>query len=195
MNSYKDRKHYLQLMWEIHKRLETIKSLNQGKSDSLYVQCTIESEALQIRKILELIAYASLLSHKEAYKIVRQDISKDWHAKRIIKKIEELNPAFYPVPIKVTSNKKWNRLRGGFLTKIQFASLYDQSANILHSKNPFSKTPQRAISFHKNIPSYILKIENLLSEHLIHLANRNELLHVSISFYENKPMVARFLTK
>ena len=36
----------------------------------------------QIRKTLELIAFASLVAHNTAYKSVRSNFAKDWHAKR-----------------------------------------------------------------------------------------------------------------
>jgi hypothetical protein len=195
MDNSKDRRKYLKLMWEVEKRLETLTSFNKQESDSLYLQCTIESEALQIRKILELIAYASLVAHKDAYQIVRKEISKDWHAERIINKIEGFNPTFYPVPVNGCDNKKWNKLKGGFLTKNQFLSLYDKCGAILHAKNPFSKIAQRSISFHKKVPDYTLKIENLLSQHLVRLANTNESLHVCIHFYQDKPTQARLLLK
>ena len=67
-------------MWEVEKRLEILQGFIGKEINTLFLQSTIESEALQVRKLLELIAYSSLVAHKEAYQAVRADIAKDWHA-------------------------------------------------------------------------------------------------------------------
>lgn len=51
---------------------------------------------LQLRKSLELIAFASLAANKDAYAAVFPTFAEDWKAKRILEKIEKINPYFYP---------------------------------------------------------------------------------------------------
>ena len=167
MHKSRDRRKYLSLLWEVSKRLEVLHAFIDKKIDNIYLQVSVESEALQIRKILELIAYASLISHKEAYEEARNNFSRDWHAKRIIKQLESINPNFYPIPIKDVERGGRLTPRGGYLTKLQFENLYDRCGSILHSKNPFLKVSQRSISFHNKVPEYVDRIENLLTKHSI----------------------------
>jgi len=195
MDSSKARRKYLRLMWEVEKRLEVLNGFISGEIDSLYLLATIESEALQLRKILELIAFASLVTHKEAYESVRKDILKDWHAKRIMRKVENLNPDFYPIPTVGVRNGKWQNLRGGFLTRKQFESLYDRCGNILHAKNPFSKVSQHTLSFHNSVPDYVARIEMLLRDHRVRLIGARDEIRVSVPFFSQERIKIWFLTK
>ncbi len=113
------------MMWECRYRVETLRDFTSGKTHCTYLQTTIEAEALQLRKLLELIAFSSLVSYQEAYSSLRNDIVKDWHAARILHKIESINPEFYPVPIDSFNRHGWHRVQGGYLTRKQFERLYD----------------------------------------------------------------------
>jgi len=188
------RRKYASMMRECRYRVETLRDFSAGKTHCTYLQATIESEALQLRKLLELIAYSSLVSYQEAYRSVRSDIAKDWHAARILRKIEGINPEFYPVPIEGFNKKGWNRVRGGYLTRKQFEGLYDKCGAMLHSQNPFSKG-KSSLAFHKKVPDYLGRIEALLSEHLVQLANSQELIHVIAPMEENAPIQVRHLVR
>ncbi len=188
------RRKYASMMWECRYRVETLRDFTSGSTQCAYLQTTIESEALQLRKLLELIAFSSLVSYQEAYRSVRSDISKDWHAVRILRKIEGINPAFYPVPIDGFNRRGWNKVQGGYLTRKQFERLYDKCGAILHSQNPFSKG-RSSLSFHKRVPEYIGRIEALMSEHLVELAGSQELIHVIAPMMENSPIQVRYLVR
>ena len=86
-------------MREIDYRLETVEDLFWGRRSTTYDVTTIESICLQLRKVLEHIAFSSLILHKKEYEEVRNDIKRDWHATRILKKVKSLNPNFYPVAL------------------------------------------------------------------------------------------------
>ena len=169
-------------MWEIDKRLEILKALVSGEADVIYLKANIETEALQLRKILELIAYSSLVSHKEKCKAVNMNIAKAWHAERIISKVKSINPKFYPVPTKGYFNGKWHDVRSGYLTLRQFQVAYDSCGDMLHAKNPFSKVNKSADKFHKKIPEYIIRIENLMNEHRVYLPDDDGFIHVLSNF-------------
>jgi hypothetical protein len=188
------RKKYASMMWECRYRVETLRDFTSGKTHCTYLQATIEAEALQLRKLLELIAFSSLVSYQEAYRSVRSDIAKDWHAARILRKIEGINPEFYPVPIDGYNRKGWNRLQGGYLTRKQFERLYDKCGAMLHSQNPFSKG-KSSLAFHKKVPEYLSRIETLLSEHLVELAESRELIHVIAPMEENAPIRVQHLVR
>lgn len=188
------RRKYASMMWECRYRVETLRDFTSGKTHCTYLQTTIEAEALQLRKLLELIAFSSLVSYQEAYRSVRNDIAKDWHAARILRKIENINPEFYPVPIDGFDRKGWHRVQGGYLTRKQFERLYDKCGAMLHSQNPFSKG-KSSLAFHKKVPEYLDRIETLLSEHLVELAESRELIHVIAPMEENAPIQVRHLVR
>lgn len=188
------RRKYASMMWECRYRLETLRDFTSGKTHCTYLQTTIESEALQLRKLLELIAFSSLVSYQEAYRSVRSDIGKDWHAARILRKIESINPEFYPVPIDGFNRQDWNRVRSGYLTRKQFERLYDKCGAMLHSQNPFSKG-KSSLAFHQKVPEYLGRIETLLSEHLVELAESRELIHVIAPMAEGAPIHVRHLVR
>lgn len=192
MNSYTRRK-YLRIMQEIQRRIEAVKDLNSGKTSTTYLQTTIETEALQIRKILELIAYSSLVANKTGYSTARQNFAKDWHAKRILKAIETVNSSFYPTPIVKTNKGMWNKKKNGYLTRKQFEKLYDRCSDFLHSDNPFSK-PKRSITFHDKVCDYINKIEALIENHTIQLSSSLS-LRVHLSDDGEYPLKALLLSK
>ncbi|AVV35309.1 hypothetical protein C8233_01585 [Halomonas sp. SF2003] len=161
-------------------------------SHATYLQVVIESEALQLRKILELLAYSSLVSHQDAYYKIRKNMASDWHAARILKNVAKINSEYYPVPVDGVKNGKWKKVRGGFLTKKQFMVLYDKCSDILHAENPFNKT-KNSISFHDKVPHYIERIENLISEHYVKLAG-DGYIHVIVSPSTKGEITVRYLT-
>ncbi|WPC04101.1 hypothetical protein SBP02_15150 [Pseudomonas benzenivorans] len=188
----KNRRKYASMMRECRYRIETLRDFTSGKTHCTYLQTTIESEALQLRKLLELIAYSSLVSYQEAYRSVRSDIAKDWHAARILRKIEGINPEFYPIPISGWNKKGWNKIRGGYLTRKQFETLYDKCGTMLHIQNPFKKG-KSSLAFHKKVPEYLDRIESLLAEHVVNLAESEELVHVLAPMEANAPIQVRHL--
>ncbi|AZR40728.1 hypothetical protein MTMN5_01277 [Marinobacter salarius] len=182
------------MMWECRYRIDALRDFTSGKTHCTYLQTTIESEALQLRKLLELIAYSSLVSYQEAYRSVRSDIAKDWHAARILRKIETINPEFYPVPIKGFSKQGWNKVRGGYLTRKQFERLYDKCGAMVHAQNPFLKG-KSSLAFHSSVPEYLGRIEILLSEHVVRLANSDEVIHVVAPMETKAPIQVRHLVR
>ena len=58
----------------------------------------VETICLQFRKILEKIMLMSLVANKEAYAEQNAKFAKHYHAERIMRDLERINPDFYPVP-------------------------------------------------------------------------------------------------
>jgi len=50
------------------------------------------------------------------------------------------------------------------------------------------------LAFHKMVPEYLGRIENLLSEHLVELAESRELIHVIAPMEEDAPIQVRYLS-
>ncbi|MDO9468161.1 MAG: hypothetical protein Q7J36_12750 [Thiobacillus sp.] len=190
----KDRDCYAELMWEARLRLEVLSNFMNGAADATYLQTNIESMCLQLRKLLELLAFSSLVSNRQAYEAVRADIAKDWHAVRILKKLETINPDFYPQPVRGTSGGKWRKLRGGFLTRKQFGRLYDDCGEILHVPNPLRKR-KSVMAFYRKIPDYVSRLEALLIEHVAVLATTGEMVWARVPIDRKQPVLVSHLVR
>ena len=89
---------YCNCMEEIKRRTSAVSAVLQGPYTTLYRITNLEFLCLQVRKILELIALASMAAYKDEYARQHEKFAKEWRAKRILKELEILNPGFYPVP-------------------------------------------------------------------------------------------------
>lgn len=132
---------------------------------------TTELIFVQFRKVLELIAYASLSANKEKYAEAHKDYQRHWRAKDMLGAIERVNKGFYPQPllppiIKPDGTRHFPRLVSGFLTQADFVVLYDATSEILHMRNPFSlKDPVTNIKY--SIPGWVQMIQRLLAMHVV----------------------------
>ena len=87
---------YCNLMYEVKKRIAVVQGFLGGQINAIYPRMTIELAVLQLRKMLELIALVSLVAHKDEYAKRHQKFASHWHAERILRDIEKINPDFYP---------------------------------------------------------------------------------------------------
>ena len=114
---------YADCMEEIKKRKAVVDGFLTGKCHAMYLQTTAESIGLQIRKILELIALASLVANRSEYQKFRTNFHRDWNGKRILETLEKANPNFYPRPTKQVVNRitgkveSLEEIKSGYLTK------------------------------------------------------------------------------
>lgn len=163
---------YCDLMEEVKRRTTVIYGFLNGPYTTPYPATNIESMVLQVRKILELIALGSLVAHRDEYCRQYAKFADHWHAARILRDVEKINPGFYPKPIKeVPANRPgiMNDLvdvTEGFLTKEQFVEAYDRCGEILHAKNPFLGQQDYA-SFDRLVSLWMEKIKCLLNCHKI----------------------------
>lgn len=178
------RQKYLGLMFECQKRIETLHDLSSGRINGVYMPILIEMEALQLRKLLELIAFSSLISHEKTYENVTKKIDEVWKAKRILQELEKRNPRFYPEPILGATKAGWVKLKGGFLTKNQFVKLYDECSEYIHVRNPY-RIRKNSSAFHKKVPEYLSRIETLLLKHVVSLGENEDLLLVEVPHYKD----------
>lgn len=168
---------YASLMEGVKLRIELVDQLTQGKGDIPLVP-RFEFLALQVRKILELIAFGSLVANEKLYASTHVDFAKEWNAKRLLAKLEKLNSQFYPIPVKETPSNtpgillKHERITSGFLTKETFVKAYQECSELIHTRNPFSTAnhfdfQERLNTFHQ----WRNEIVRLLSLHTLHLLN------------------------
>jgi len=167
---------YCGCMEEIKRRTLVAKGFIEGHCFTRYKATSIESTYLQLRKILELIALASLVANKGHYARQQEKFANHWHAARILRDLAEINKNFYPVPGKQIIDAKSgkvvavNSVKEGFLTKDDFIQLYESCGEILHADNPYAK-PTDLETYERNAPFWFGKMKTLLNHHQIQLVD------------------------
>jgi hypothetical protein len=195
---------YCGLMEEIKLRMNVVEFFISGRGHALYEPPTIESATLQLRKILELIAFSSLLANREAYSAVYARVSKTWNAGDLLRELEDVNPEFYPVPVvQVPSTKPGvfmehkKRTPIDYLTKDDFREVYGRCGVMAHAANPLGKGIDYPY-FKRKVPEWARQIVNLLNGHEIHLLNNPGMytIHMSVQgdnrvhWYKFEPPIA-----
>lgn len=182
---------YCGLMEEIKLRMSVIDFFIFGKGHAVYEPPTLESATLQLRKILELIAFGSLVANKDAYTSVYARVSKEWNAGDRIRGLEEVNREFYPVPvIQVPSVKPGiamehkRREPVDYLTKNDFKEVYGRCGVIAHAANPFGKAIDYTY-YKQHLSIWRTKVMNLLNGHEIHLVNDPGMYVVHMTVHGN----------
>lgn len=167
---------YAQQMREIKRRIEVIDFFLLKGGNALYKPTTIESVCLQFRKILELIAFSSLIANKERYAAAYTKFASNWNAELLLKDLRRVNPKFYPIPIDERPSERPGvtsdliPLVDGFLTEDDFVSVYKQCGGMLHAANPYGSKIGHHF-FEKAFPSWRTKIIRLLNSHEVHFVD------------------------
>ena len=169
---------YLKEMWHIKKRMEAIQTVATNKNSTLFQYTNIEFIMLQIRKVIEHIAMGNLVVNKDLYSKYNDKFSSNWNVKYIFKDLERLNPQFYPVPVKTDDTvkpKKWVDVdKEMYLTKQEAIKVYNKCISLMHVSNPYGSQID-IYYYQKMIPIWYTKIMNLLNQHIIHMADREQL--------------------
>jgi hypothetical protein len=128
--------------------------------------------AVQLRKALEGIAFATLSANREPYAATQERFATDWRARRMLRTIEKLNPAFYPIPLRppersgFTGILNYEMEEDGYLTRPEFENLYDLCSRILHSRNPYEPGAWKSDT-HFTAMEWIRRIQMLLRLHSV----------------------------
>ncbi len=134
---------YRAVLIEIKRRTAVVDAFLAGATHALYLPTTVESICLQIRKILELIAFSSLIANKDIYSAQHKKFAEHWNARLVLQDLERVNPDFYPNPIIIKPSSApgivsdWTNRQGDFLTKEQFIKVYEKCGGLLHAENPY----------------------------------------------------------
>jgi hypothetical protein len=174
---------YRDCMEEIRRRTDAANGIMCGTHTTPFRATNIEFVCLQVRKILELIALASMASHKEEFAKQHQKFAEMWRAKRILEDLEKLNPGFYPIPTKQVRDEKTGKVLAvqpiakPYLTKADFETVYQECSGLLHAQNPYG-IPRQLPQIEASIPEWLEKIKNLLNHHHVQLFNSTHQLWV-----------------
>lgn len=185
---------YCSCMEDVKRRLAVVntmakRSLTIGSEDFDY-----EFVALQLRKSLELIAFASMTANKKLYAKAHANFANHWKAKTMLSSLDRIHLGFYPQPIfldhvKESGAKHFDHVKDGYLTKDDFVTLYDLCSEVLHTWNPFT-SKKRYIDFKRSVSEWSQRITRLLKLHLMRFVDRDEVWVVEMESDPDKKVRA-----
>jgi hypothetical protein len=188
-----DHRAYLACMTRIFRRFTLLFTCVNGQLGLGDENAASEYACLQLRNLLELIAFASLAANRNAYMQVRRGIANEWNATRILQNLEKVHPEFYPIAVTPTSgppNWHFETVKDGALTKSEFELLYDRCSDGIHEYNPYREDQTIDLVFPP--AEWAQKIWRLLEWHVIQLVDRSGILVVQL--HDPVANVARIIT-
>lgn len=182
---------YCNLMEEVKLRVAVIDGLALAVSTS--DGPSIEQSYLQLRKILEIIAFGSLIYNRVVFAQTYEDFERFWNAKRLLQQLAKVNPGFYPRAVVQDSHgvggaaPGWKPQTKDHLTQEDFVALYDLASGILHFPNPYNTEGHPDLrGAGRSVPLWRGKIVNLLNMHEIRLVNDPNLYTVQMMCEDGK---------
>ena len=161
-------------MEDVKSRIESIDHLMDVPGIS--TQIRVESICLQLRMVLELIVFSSLVSNKDAWLSNRKELQSSQNISKKLRELKRLHPNFYPKPVDQdgtsTLDEPAERTQG-FLTEAKFIELYGRLGNILHADNPMGRGVDYRY-FMDSLPKWMVGVMNLLDCHKVYLYHRPE---------------------
>lgn len=183
---------YRAILVEIKQRIAVIDAFHKRDAHALFVPTTVESTCLQIRKILELIAFSSLIANIDIYSKQYDKFAENWNAKFMLRDISRVNPYFYPKPIIQTPSKKtgitseWSDRKDDFLSQQEFIKAYEKCGAILHADNPYGSKIDHNY-YLSSAREWRSKIVNLLNAHTIKLVGDKNLYLFQMGAVDSNP--------
>ena len=150
---------YSDLMQEIKLKVDAIQRLME--MPGIMNQTRVESVCLQLRMVLELIIFSSLVSNKDAWRKSQDELRKAWNIKKIMKDLRGIHGRYYPEP---------KGRAGDFLTEDRLVTVYNQLNRIIHAENPLGAGVDLR-HYMESVPKWLDWIISLLTEHNLFLCH------------------------
>lgn len=169
------RTQYAHLMEEIKRRNRAMSEMLVGAVPPQPQVIVSDFCYLQLRLTCELIILACAVAHGDVKGVGNPKFQKKWHAADLAAKLEQLHPAFYPMPSRqiLRPNGKVERveaIQGGFLTLSDLKILYAECGRRLHIGNIKTLLSGRRPSVDLDqVRAWQDKIIQLLNHHQIQL--------------------------
>ena len=169
-----DIEQYCDLMEEVKTKVESIDQLME--MPGITIRTRVESASLQLRMLLELIVFSSLVSNKDVWQRSQKELQSSQDMSKKLKELNRLHPKFYPRPIdqqEPTSADEPAERRDGFLSEDKLIKVYGRLGNILHADNPMGKQTDYRY-FIDTVPEWLSQVQNLLECHKVYLYHHPE---------------------
>ena len=165
---------------------QTKKDLNGAidlmETTSVDEEIRVRAVAVQARRILENVAFAALVSNKDAWDKCPEEMKNMWNPKEIFKDLEKVHPDFFPKPVKVrTPNKGKDKpmmiKTEGVLTREKLLQIYRELSPLAHSRNPMDD-PIDYDHFKEKIPLWLEELANTLATHQVMLLHHPDHFYI-----------------
>ena len=160
---------YYNLMEEVKTRIESVNQLME--LPGITNLTLVESISVQLRKLLELIVFSSLVSNKDLWHRSQKELQSSQNINNKLRELKRLHPNFYPKPVdmrQITLGDAPRDRADGFLSEDILINVYGQLGNILYAENPLGNSTDYRY-FMDAVPEWITQVENLLKCHKAYL--------------------------
>jgi len=169
-----DTAQYCDLMEEVKSRVEAINQLME--LPGITIKTRVESICLQLRMLVELIVFSSLVSNKDVWRRSQKELQSSQNISKKIKEPNRLHPNFYPTLVDVQESASGDELadrKEGFLSEDRLLDAYGRLGKILHAENPMGRETDYRF-FIDAVPGWLSEVVNLLECHKVYLYHRPE---------------------
>lgn len=124
-----------------------------------------ESVCLQIRKILELIAFSGMIANGSKYAQAHNEFISQNKAAKIVKHLDKIQPQWFPahINLEMIEGRGHIQLVGSGFNRSMWIEIYDKMGAALHVNNPFAG-PTR-ISMVRSVPNTLEMIKRHMATH------------------------------
>jgi hypothetical protein len=162
---------YLEQLRSIKERGRVFQAFSRGTANAIYEEATVEVATLQLRKILELIAFGFVLAAGERAIPAYASFVKYKNVKEFFSQLYKLNKDYYLQPVLQKRNEEgemqWIYLAAGeYLTPEDFTILFEHCDRVLE--------PRRLVTWPMSLEQcktanlrWYSKIVRLLNSHLV----------------------------
>ncbi len=163
---------FFDIMEDVKSRVESINQLME--MPGITIRTRVESICLQLRMLLELIVFSSLVSNKDVYRRSQKELQISQDISKKLRELKRLHPDFYPNPVdlggSIPGGEPVHRTEG-FLTEDKLIDVYGRPGNIPHADNPLG-TEKDYWFFIDSVPGWVSEVMNLLECHKVYLYHR-----------------------
>ena len=163
---------YCDLMEDVKSRVESINQLME--MPGITIRTRVESICLQLRMLLELIVFSSLVSNKDLWQKSQKELQSSQDISKKVRELKRLHPKFYPSPLDLDESPPGGEpvsRNGGFLSEDRLVEVYGRLGNIVHAENPLGKEIDYRF-FIDSVPGWLSDVMRLLECHKVYLYHR-----------------------
>ena len=165
---------YCDLMEEVKSRVASISQLMELPGFTMSTR--VESICLQLRMLLELVVFSSLVSNKDVWQKSKNELQSSQDISKKLRELKRLHPNFYPKPVEQRASHSGEEpveLTHEFLSEDKLIEVYGRLGKILHADNPMGKETDYRF-FLESVPGWMSLIQRLLECHKVYLFHHPE---------------------
>ncbi|MCU1467547.1 MAG: hypothetical protein JWM72_3475 [Actinomycetia bacterium] len=172
-----DLQRYANVLREMKGRIDAARGFLQQVC-SQYDFALVDAAAVQLRKVVELVVLASLVTNRMALEgVVKALDTKD--AGNARKLAQKANPDYWPVPSVQKQvgpgNFENEPITEGYLTEEAWGPTYGRLSTLVHATNPYLPPPE-PVATARELSAVVGELVTLLNHHTIVLVDKDYIL-------------------